>query len=410
VKGGIQAMPRSFVKDYAVPLVFSGVATVFLLFDIGGYAAHIVALTMPVAWFWAALRQRRRAARAMDDACEHTRTDIDTMVRVFVDEIEQVVAEEVQELRGELDQIRGLVRDAIRKLNESFASLHDQAERQQNLVTGLVARVAGSATSEDGTGMTMQGFTVETRSILQYYVDLLVDISKRSVETVHKMDDMVGQIDGIFKLLEDIKTIADQTNLLALNAAIEAARAGDAGRGFAVVADEVRKLSQHSNRFNGQIRDRIEGTRHFIFEMRQIVGEVAAKDMTQAIDSKGRVDVMLQQVQDVNEHMSGTLKDVSVITSQLEEAVALAVRSLQFEDIATQVMDHSRKHLDRLDGYLGELKRNLSAEATKSMLAGGRDGTAAILAELQKLRETWRIRSEKPVMQHSMQTGDVELF
>ncbi len=54
------------------------------------------------------------------------------------------------------------------------------------------------------------------------------------------LQQLVGQVRAIGKVLEVIRSVSEQTNLLALNAAIEAARAGKAGRGFAVVADEVR--------------------------------------------------------------------------------------------------------------------------------------------------------------------------
>jgi methyl-accepting chemotaxis protein len=77
-------------------------------------------------------------------------------------------------------------------------------------------------------------------------VEALEDVSGQSTATVTHIDAMAEHLDGIFALLEDVKSIADQTNLLALNAAIEAARAGHAGRGFAVVADEVRKLAEQA--------------------------------------------------------------------------------------------------------------------------------------------------------------------
>jgi len=37
------------------------------------------------------------------------------------------------------------------------------------------------------------------------------------VQTAYKIDDMVRQLDGIFALLANIKTITDDTHLLALN-------------------------------------------------------------------------------------------------------------------------------------------------------------------------------------------------
>ena len=42
---------------------------------------------------------------------------------------------------------------------------------------------------------------------LTHIHDILVDVSRQSVETVHQIDDMVDHLDGIFTLLEDVKTI-----------------------------------------------------------------------------------------------------------------------------------------------------------------------------------------------------------
>lgn len=110
----------------------------------------------------------------------------------------------------------------------------------------MLGDITGQGSADQVSYLTMQEFTQATSSVLQYFIDLVVNISKQSVQTAYTIDDMVRQMAAIFALLANIKIITNDTHLLAPHAAVEAARAGEAGRGFAVVAAEVRCLSQHA--------------------------------------------------------------------------------------------------------------------------------------------------------------------
>jgi len=400
-------MNQEQLRAYWIPLALSTGAFFLQVRGVSGAWGAMLVIVTAAAWLIAARVVVRRTQLAADAVREDEARAIRKSVNALVEDMDRELRGEVVAMQGDLERVRALVRDAVAALNQSFGELNGQARIQHDHVIGIIERVTGSK-AEDGSQRTsMEEFTRETSAVLQYFIDLVVDISKRSIETVHKMDDMVKQIDGIFTLLAGIKTIADQTNLLALNAAIEAARAGEAGRGFAVVADEVRKLSQHSNSFSEQIRGEAEITKKTMAEVRRIVGDVAAKDMNVAINAKGKVEAMLEEVNGLNGYLSSTLGEISNATDQIHAAVGLAVRSLQFEDIATQVLGYLHQQASGIDGLMDRVRSIVNedgdAAAYGRCLQTARDSLAAFL-------ERQKADRHMAADQSSMQAGAVELF
>ncbi len=331
-------------------------------------------------------------------------------------EIDKSVREGVGSIHGELDQVNQLLRDAVISLNASFSGLNEKTQNQMRVVSGLLSNLSSSLEGDDEAGeekqhLGVKQFTQETEKILQYFIAHIIETSKESMSMTQRVDDLVKQMDEVVELLGDVKVIADQTNLLALNAAIEAARAGEAGRGFAVVADEVRKLSQNSNQFADQITQVVGQSRQNVDEVKEIVAKMASKDMSVAIQSKAQVDDMMSDILKMNERITHSLEEVTGLTGQISSDVDQAVRSLQFEDIISQLINHTRRRVEGIE----QLVSVFNSELDETVRNGRDTGENArrlneIRDRLIQIRDSLDLEKIKPVAQQSMDAGEVELF
>ena len=309
------------------------------------------------------------------------------------DEVAAAVAGDLGDLRQDLDRVRTLVGDAVARLNVSFTGLSDETRGQQALVTELVESMALDSSQAGGTGF--REFARQMNETLQYFVDNVVEVSHHSMSMVHRIDELAAELDGVGKLLDELKAITDQTNLLALNAAIEAARAGEAGRGFAVVADEVRNLSQRSERFSQEIGSVVTGALDSIREVKDTISRVASRDMNVAIKSRAHVGGMLDDLGVMNERIAAGLGRVNVSSENIHEQTARAVQSLQFEDIVRQLLEHMEQRLAVIQDFFG------SGVDSRDTVAA--DRMAELLGALEGLRR-------KAVTQEGMDEGSVDLF
>ncbi|MDT8384085.1 MAG: methyl-accepting chemotaxis protein [Gammaproteobacteria bacterium] len=346
---------------------------------------------------WLAAMAESDASQLQDEQQDHESSDAE-------------IQQQLDLFRGELDQLLDILATAIGGLMTSFIGLEEQSRSQEQVVRGTLDCVTRDAAGGEG----INNLTKEATTIIQLFIDSIFAMRESSNELVECLNGMGKQIKSVNKLLGEIDGISSQTNLLALNAAIEAARAGEAGRGFAVVADEVRALSQRSNHFSDKIREQYGLMEKSIQNAANVVGKMASRDMDMTMNSKNRVIELMDEADAINKNVEVQLHNVSMISERINQDVSTAVRSLQFEDMTRQLIEHMGRRIDAVQTLVaGDSAPSQSSVASHSdagatvsstrttgstASAGGQDKQAA---------STHR---SSPVSQQDMASGDIELF
>ncbi|MGY5540477.1 methyl-accepting chemotaxis protein [Vibrio brasiliensis] len=353
--------------------------------------AHVALMVLAAAIPWLVMPKQMNNSESSAQAVA-TPSQVNTTPK----EVYPLLTVLSQQLREPLDHQRSVVDESVETLNESYFELQKLAEGQNQITAELVDNLLGSRDSDSDISQVLP----KTEAIIRQFVDTLVDVSEKSISAVHSIHDMSDKLDAVFRLLEQVRGLSEQTNLLALNAAIEAARAGDAGRGFAVVAQEVRNLSVKAEELNIQIEAEISVAQQTVKEANKTVGEMASIDMTEAIESKEKVDDMLRGVQQVNISVEQEVQKIRSSGELLHAQVDNGIRALQFADIIVQQGDYAKQTV----GYLQQF-----AELCQQWTTNGIDLNDFTLA-LVELQEQVDNRGAPAASQESIDEGEVELF
>jgi methyl-accepting chemotaxis protein len=314
------------------------------------------------------------------------------------------------EANVELRQTQDILADAIGKLIDSFTAINTDVRAQQELAMAMGQMLSGAGGAKDD--VNFEQLMRETSETLTTFVDNTVHTSKIAMGLVDEMDDVNHQVGSILGILGEIEGISKQTNLLALNAAIEAARAGESGRGFAVVADEVRTLSLRTNHFSQLIRTHMDKVHGSLGTAEKSIHEMASLDMNFALQSKNSVHEMMKEIHKTNAKVEQNMVTLGKIAVGVEQNVSTAVTTLQFQDMTTQLIDHTRMRVQAMDAILVEI----AAASAKGADEAGADARHYV-ARLDLCRQSvidgvtaLAAAKSKAVSQESMGTGDVELF
>lgn len=308
-------------------------------------------------------------------------------------------------IRGEMGQIHDLLKDAAGKLTHSFTGLETQTRAQQELVLNLTNQ--SSAGNDSSDTMDFERFIKKTAETLVYFVDNIVNTSKCSMELVEKIQDITMTMDAILRDVAGVETIAKQTKLLALNATIEASRAGAYGRCFAVVADEVRKLARHSTDLSERISGHVHKVQGSLQEAEGTTKDLASKDMSFALKAKADLTDMMARIKVLNERMLECIRKISRINTDIQSNVNSAVTSLQFEDLATQLVRRIVNHLEGMEKMLDSIDRIKVGGDIRKM---DKDPISRIKREIEDVISSLEKKDDESIRQEQMSAGSIELF
>ncbi len=376
----------------------SAVALLLTLLWPSAWLAPVLIVLLTAAW----IVELRRVPAAEEPVIEASLSH-HAPVREALEEVRSSLVDELGHATRELHQALDLLRDAVSELGGGFDGLSRKTGMQQSLLRQII-----DAQNE---GVSVQDFAARTGDLLEHFVGMVVQMSRESLRIVYRIDGMAKEMDAVFGLLKNVNTIAEETNLLALNAAIEAARAGESGRGFAVVAGEIRNLASHSNQFNEQIGSHVERARTAMEQLRGLVGTMASQDLNVALSAKGGIDAMMAHVTESDARTSAVADQVVEINRGLGSDVSTTIRSLQFEDILSQLINQTRMRLVELQDITTECTRDIEELACSPIDAELLAQRAErVRSRLAIQREKARLRSRGPALQNSMDAGEIELF
>jgi len=350
--------------------------------------------------------KNRSSQHSVNDlASENKMPDVDNaLIHEVVFELQQFLHQEIQIIENELTRTKLLVEEAVVGISSSFKNLQNLSSEQQEMIKALIQN--STKFDEEDENSTLESFVSQSNQTLEDFVNVIINTSKQSLETMNYTDEMVDQFDRIFQLLSQVEGLASQTNLLALNAAIEAARAGEAGRGFAVVANEVRSLSVGSTELNQDIRSEINNAKEIIAKLRDSVEQMASADMTSTLEAKSRMSDMMTHVEEVNHQTVSSVEELAKIAPLITDAVGLGVRSLQFEDLTRQSLESLQENVQsihEISDVLISFENHKQTPVHQQLLL--LKGKCQDVYHLTKQAESGR-----SVKQITMDEGEIDLF
>ena len=298
-----------------------------------------------------------------------------------VSELGQLAIDDIVDALARAQQI---LQDAVSNLSASFDGLRVTLEEQHSLLLSM--------TSIEGNDSASRVAKV-TSKLLKGFVDDVLRVSYGSMLVADQLFTTAERLGEVTERTKQLDRLAGDSHFIALNARIEAQRAGDTGATFNVVANEMKRLAAESSKLSARIDKEVASCMESLHRSQDATQALASHDLTTAIESNTALLASLQNLNAVNDSMKTGLERVS-------NNVANALRALQFEDMLTQLLEHTKARVLQVS--------ELFCDALIALTDDNDDEQAR--TRLAGIATNLGTAGAGPVAQQSIDKGSVELF
>jgi len=307
-------------------------------------------------------------------------------------DMQESMSGEVDAIRNQTHQVECLLKDAIASLHEAFGSIHEASDKQMKIMTAMMMEVVGA--SDDSNIFQKAEHASE---ILTGLVDTLLLSSKNNLRALTAMDGLQSDLQKLAYLDQEQEVLMVQLCECTKSEQVDVEK-------MCQLSKELLEKQHAQTKFTIKTMSCFKKTH-------QLIDNVASKDMVEVFAAKDKVEEILNHFFQINELVTSTRVQVNQVNSDMRKHLGTAIRALQFEDISTQSLGHTDRHLGRMAGMIAILTDGLkNLDQPDITIETYVVGIAAIHSAMSAYHHTLQLEDSNPVSQESMDEGDIDLF
>lgn len=233
---------------------------------------------------------------------------------------------ELQAARDRLTEVMPRLVNIFTSLEAGLASQTEELERVRVALTGNADQL---------------GLLTEVRQALDSMVARMLMVGDKSDALVSHIETLVTDGGAIVARVNQLEQLSKRTKFIALNARLDAVRAGPGGRTFRVVADEVKAMADEAAAVTSEVQQSMLTVRATLADLQDSVTLLAGKGFNHVLDKHNAVLAAICRLDASHEVTSDA-------AAKLRDDVADAVRSLQFEDLLSQLLERTSERFSQL--------------------------------------------------------------
>lgn len=169
-----------------------------------------------------------------------------------IEQISKQLINEANRSDGYSTKIEDSIKIITLNIEQQNSSISDLSASSQELSASIQQISSSIEIIKENSGI-LNDISIKGYENTERFGFQMNDISDSMNELKVFTNQLLGNIELITNITNEINGIANSTKILSLNASIEASRAGEAGKGFQVVATEVRGLALKTDELSTEI-------------------------------------------------------------------------------------------------------------------------------------------------------------
>ncbi len=182
--------------------------------------------------------------------------------------------------------------------------------------------------------------TDEIQRVLQLLLAGVRSSSEFSQTATQKLMMLEQKLARTERILGEVEEIADRAKMVALNGRIEASRLGESGKAMGVIASETKDLAERAAQTSRSIRQSISELGRELAQTTQEMEKRSASHSNDFESASDQVGKLLTNLEQSHQHLRSVMSQTATVSVELQNDIAKAVMSMQFQDRVSQRIAH----------------------------------------------------------------------